>query len=65
MKRIVQVLSLVLLLAVSAEAKTIAIKAGLLIANARKAPIPNAVLLAALRRLRIRFRPVVQDGTGT
>src|SRR5260370_3603797 len=45
MGRIIQVLSLVLLLAVSAQAKTIAIKAGLLIADARKAPIPNAVLI--------------------
>jgi imidazolonepropionase-like amidohydrolase len=45
MRRIIQVLSLVLLLPVSAQAKTIAIKAGLLIADARKSPIPNAVLV--------------------
>ena len=45
MRRIIQVLSLVLLLPVSAQAKTIAIKAGLLIADARKSPIPNAVLI--------------------
>jgi imidazolonepropionase-like amidohydrolase len=47
MRRILQVLSLVLVLlfAVSIQAKTIAIKAGLLIADARKAPISNAVLI--------------------
>ena len=45
MRRLIHVLSLALLLAVSAQAKTIAIKTGLLIADARKAPIPNAVLI--------------------
>jgi imidazolonepropionase-like amidohydrolase len=44
MKGIFQVV-LILLFAVSAQAKTIAIKAGLLIADARKAPIKNAVLI--------------------
>jgi imidazolonepropionase-like amidohydrolase len=44
MKRTFQV-ALLVLFAVSIEAKTVAIKAGLLIADAREAPIKNAVLI--------------------
>src|SRR5260370_42317539 len=45
MSRIIHALSVVLVLAVSVQAKAVAIKDGLLIADVRKAPIPNAVLI--------------------